>query len=205
MKKSDLELFVHWAHEAGRLGLVKCSSGNMSQRLSDGSMLISGTGTWLTEISEDEISHIAVDQDETFNAVNPSAENRLHRQIYQNRSDINTILHFQSPSATAIACMDIRPDYNVIIEVPIYLGKIGNVPYIPPGTKELAEAVSAQINQSDLVQLANHGQVVCGKNFKETIQKAVFFELACSILIMSSFSVKALPIAAIEKLRGYKI
>lgn len=205
MKKSDPELFVHWAHEAGRIGLVKCSSGNMSQRLSDGTLLISGTGTWLSEISVNEISHIAVDQEETFNTVKPSAESRLHCQIYQQRSDINTILHFQSPSATAIACMDIIPDYNVIIEVPIYVGKIGNVPYIPPGTKELAAAVSAQINQSDLVQLSNHGQVVCGKNYKDTIQKAVFFELACSILIMSNFNAKAIPISAIEKLKEYKI
>jgi len=205
MKKSDSELFVHWAHEAGRLGLVKCSSGNMSQRLDDGTLLISGTGTWLSEISINEISHITVNQEETFNDVKPSAEILLHSQIYQNRPDINTILHFQSPSATAIACMEFSPDYNVIIEVPIYIGKIGNVPYIPPGTKELAAAVSVQINHSDLVQLANHGQVVCGKNYKETIQKAVFFELACSILIMSNFTAKALPIAAIEKLKEYKI
>ncbi|NTW26380.1 MAG: class II aldolase/adducin family protein, partial [Lentimicrobium sp.] len=119
------------------------------------------------------------------------------------RPDINTILHFQAPSATTIACMDFKPDYNVIIEVPIYLGKIGSIPFIAPGTKELADSVAAEINQSDLIQMANHGQVVCGKNYRDTIQKAVFFELACSILIRSNFTAKSLPFEDIERLRDY--
>ncbi|NTW25061.1 MAG: class II aldolase/adducin family protein, partial [Lentimicrobium sp.] len=90
MKKSELEDFVHWAHEAGKQGLVKCSSGNMSQRLGDGTMLISATGTWLSEITVDDISHISVDNEIAYNTIKPSAENRLHRQIFQKRPDINT-------------------------------------------------------------------------------------------------------------------
>ena len=37
----------------------------------------------------------------------------------------------------------------------------------------------------DLVVLKNHGQVVVGKSFDDVIQKALFFELACGIIMRS--------------------
>lgn len=37
----------------------------------------------------------------------------------------------------------------------------------------------------NLIVLQNHGQVVVGKSFDDVIQKALFFELACGIIIRS--------------------
>jgi len=193
MNPESLETFVRWARECGKLGLVGCSSGNLSHRPDRDSMLISGTGSWLADLNTDQVAHIDIDGEQIFNSIKPSAEFRLHSEIYRKRKDIDTILHFQSPSATTIACMDIKPDYNVIIEIPVYLGKIGHIPYIGPGSQELAEAAGAVMADADLIQLANHGQVVCGKGYRETVQKAVFFELACTILIKSNF--KAIPLS----------
>ncbi len=139
-----------------------------------------------------------------LNTLKPSAEFRFHRKIMQKRPDVNTVLHFQSPSATTIACMDLIPDYNVIIEVPIYIGEVGFVSFLPPGSVELAEAISAQILNSDLVQLANHGQVVCGSSYRDVIQKALFFELACSILLKSNFKARTIPHDNLIKLKNYQ-
>lgn len=203
MKQEDLDLFTQWAHEAGKSGLVKCSSGNLSQRLDDGTMLISASGSWLSSIKTDEIAHISISEDLVLNTLKPSAEYRFHREIMCKRPEMNTVLHFQSLSATTIACMDFIPDYNVIIEVPIYIGDVGYVPYLPPGSVELAEAIAERILRSDLVQLANHGQVVCGASYREVIQKALFFELACSILLKSNFKARAIPADQIDRLREY--
>jgi ribulose-5-phosphate 4-epimerase/fuculose-1-phosphate aldolase len=203
MKKEELELFVFCAHEAGRLNLLKCSSGNLSQRIESESMLISGTKSWLAEISINEISQISINGDEILNSIKPSAEFRLHREILRRRKDVNTVLHFQSPSATTIACMDIKPDYNVIIEIPVYIGEIGYIPFLLPGSGELARAVGEHSIKTDLIQLANHGQVVYGKNYKDVLQKAVFFELACSVLLKSNFKAKTIPIEMIPILRNY--
>ncbi|MBK9359518.1 MAG: class II aldolase/adducin family protein [Bacteroidales bacterium] len=203
MNPDGLDLFAQWARESGNLGLVSCSSGNLSHRIDNGSMLISGTGTWLPYLCNDQIAHMSIDSDESYNTVKPSGEFRLHREIYRKRKDIDTILHFQSPSATTVACMDLIPDYNVIIEVPVYIGRIGHINYISPGSEELADKASEVMMEADLLQLANHGQVVCGTGFRDTIQKAVFFELACSILLKSNFNAKPLSLENIKQLNQY--
>ncbi|MHC1774234.1 MAG: class II aldolase/adducin family protein [Lentimicrobium sp.] len=203
MNQEDLDLFAYWAHEAGKSGLVKCSSGNLSQRLSDQTMLISGTGSWLPSIEAGEISRVSIYDDHIAGNVKPSAEYRIHREIMKKRADVNTVFHFQSPSATTIACMDETPGYNVIIEVPIYIGKIGRVPFLQPGSIELAEAVAEQLTTADLVQLTNHGQVVCGSDYREVFRKAVFFELACTIILQSNFKAREIPNDQISKLSDY--
>ncbi|MDL2326697.1 class II aldolase/adducin family protein, partial [Bacteroidales bacterium OttesenSCG-928-A14] len=87
--------------------------------------------------------------------------------------------------ATAVSCMKRKPEnFNVIAEVPCYCGKeIAVIPYYRPGSPELAKAVAAALKDHDTALLTNHGQVVCGKNFDDAFQKAVFFELACGIII----------------------
>ncbi|PKP01762.1 MAG: class II aldolase family protein [Bacteroidetes bacterium HGW-Bacteroidetes-9] len=203
MNERELDLFVYWAQEAVKSGLLKCSSGNLSNRLDDGTMLISGTGSWLGNIDRESIAQLNIESEDLTKTVKPSAEYRFHRQILRQRKDINTILHFQAPSATTIACMGIKPDYNVIIEVPIYIGHVGYVPFLPPGSAELADAVAKLALNADCIQLANHGQVVCGKDYKDAVQKAVFFELACSILLVSNFKAKTIPEENIALLREY--
>lgn len=204
MKQDDLDFFIHWAHEAGRQNLVRCSSGNLSQRIDDESMLISGTGTWLSSIRLDEVSHTSYMHEKVYNTVAPSGEYRLHAGIMKSRPGVNTILHFQSPAATALACLETPPDYNVILEIPVYIGKVGLVPFILPGSPELADAVMTEALTCDVVQMANHGQVACGKNYREVIQKAVFFEFACSVLLNCRDNFQKIPAEFVEPLRAYR-
>lgn len=195
--------FVSWAREAGKFGLIKCSSGNLSHRLDDGTMLISASGSWLADLSTDQVSVVRIKDGYVLNDKKPSVEHRFHLAIMQARPEVSTILHFQSPAATTIAGMNISPDYNVIIEVPVYIGEIGHLPYLPPGSRQLADAIAGSMIRNDLVQLANHGQVVCGHSYRETIQKAVFFELACTIIIQSNFKCIPLDKAKTDSLKSF--
>ena len=198
-----IDEFVSQAREAGKLGLVKCSSGNLSHRLDDGTMLISASGAWLPDMVSREVAIVRISDGHILNDQIPSAEQRFHLAIMQNRPDVSTILHFQSPAATAIACMGIEPDYNVIIEVPVYIGKVGHLPYLLPGSQELADAVTRSMLSNSLIQLANHGQVVCGQTYRDTLQKAVFFEMTCQILLQSKFNCIPLGEAEVALLRTY--
>jgi Ribulose-5-phosphate 4-epimerase and related epimerases and aldolases len=74
--------------------------------------------------------------------------------------------------------------FNVVAEVPCYCGKeIAVIPYYRPGSKELADAVTHALTDHDCVLMSKHGQAVCGKDFDDAFQKAVFLELACSIIV----------------------
>lgn len=201
--EEEISRFIHWAHEAGRLGLMMCSSGNLSHRLDDGSMLISATGSWLGSLNADQISHIRIDDGTILNGVRPSGEIAMHRTIMEQRPDIDTILHFQSPAATTLACLPEETNYNVIIEVPVYIGAVGRVPFIMPCSQMLADAVGHEIKRCSLVQMQNHGQVVCGKGYESTVQKAVFFELASTIILKSGKRAFIIPEEGVEQLKQY--
>lgn len=199
----EKESLCFWAREAGRLGLVRCSSGNISLRLKDGNILISGSGTWLEKLKEDEICILDADGN-PLNQVKASGEWRLHHQILSMRPDAEAVLHFQSPCATALACFHDKPNYNVIIEIPVYIGSIVHIPYMMPGSAALADMVGAVIAGNNLIQMENHGQVVVAPSLKETIERAVFFELCCEIITKGSNSLNTIPFEAISELKNYR-
>ena len=56
---------------------------------------------------------------------------------------------------------------------------------LPPGSPELAAAVVEALTAHDIVLMSNHGQVACGPYFPDTFRRAVFFEMACRIILLS--------------------
>lgn len=64
----------------------------------------------------------------------------------------------------------------MIPEIPFYIGLIGQVPYLPPGS-ELADAVIEVMTVHNLAVMANHGQITVAQDFDHVIQNAEFFEL----------------------------
>ncbi len=183
---SHLKIFVEAAHRIGTHQLLLCSSGNLSWRLNDEIMLISQTGSWLPYLTKDQVCISRLADGMVTNNVSPSMDSGFHFGIFRQRKDVNVILHFQSLYGTTLACLPDPPrNFNVINEIPAYVGKIDMLPYICPGSPELGIKVTESMKTHDLIVLQNHGQVVVGKNFDDVIQKALFFELACGIIMRS--------------------
>lgn len=171
----------------GREYLQYCSSGNLSWRIEDNTALISGTGSWLINMEETQVAICEIDSGQWIGGATPSMESCFHMDIMKRRRDVEVVFHLQSEFATAISCMRRKPEnFNVTAEIPCYCGKeIAVIPYLRPGSKELAQAVSTAFIDHDTAILSNHGQVVCGKSFDDALQKALFFEMACNIIIKS--------------------
>jgi ribulose-5-phosphate 4-epimerase/fuculose-1-phosphate aldolase len=89
----------------------------------------------------------------------------------------------------------------VIPEIPYYIGPVAWVPYLAPGSHQLASAVTSAMKKHDLAILRNHGLVAVGKTFDEVITKAVFFELACKIILHAGQQLQVLSKEAITELR----
>ncbi|HHT9109484.1 MAG TPA: class II aldolase/adducin family protein [Candidatus Wunengus sp. YC63] len=202
VSEKHLEEFVAGCHRVASYGLVRSSSGNLSWRVNEEYMLITATRSWMGELTREQIAICRISDGSVLNEKKPSAENGFHFGILRERSDVNVVLHFQSPYATAVACSG--RDYNnfsVIPEIPYYLGHVAIVSYLNPGSNELAREVVSSMKEHDLVILKNHGQVTVGKNFDEVIQKATFFELACEIILQAGDKVQFLSQDAIDYLR----
>ena len=182
-----IEQFIVQAHRVGDAGLTICSSGNISWRIGD-EVLLSGTGSWVPSLPKEKV-----------------AVCRLSTGVLRERPDVNVVLHFQSHYATAVACMKNRPtNFNVTAEIPCHVGsEIPVVPYYRPGSKELAQGVIDALKDYNSVLLLKHGQVVCGKDFDQAFERAMFFEMACRIIIQSGGDYTVLTPEEIDDLETY--
>ncbi len=202
--QEQIEQFVAQAHRVGDAGLTICSSGNLSWRIGD-EALVSGTGSWVPTLTPDKVSVCRVENGEVLNGVKPSMESGFHLGVLRERPDVDIVLHFQSPYATAVACMtDIPKNFNVTAEVPCHVGsEIPVIPYFRPGSPELAEQVVMALKEHNSCLLRKHGQVVCGKTFDDVFQRAMFFEMACRIIVQSGGNYEVLSQAEIDDLETY--
>ncbi len=202
---NQLRTFMEAARRMGFHELMLCSSGNLSWRIDNDMILISQSGSWLPDLTTDQISINRLTDGMLLNSVSPSTESSFHFGILRERKEVNVILHFQSRYATTIACLPEPPsNFNVIIEVPLYIGPVAILPYLCPGTPEIGKKVTETIKTHDLVVLRNHGQVVVGNSFDDVIRKALFFELACGIILQSNDTAMRLTSEQITEMSRYK-
>ena len=189
--EKEVQYFLECAHKCAEAGLLSCSSGNLSLRCkgqdNEDCALLSATGSWLGELQEDQVALCRISDGTPLNGVRPTMEAGFHLGTMRKRPEVGCVLHFQSPYATVVACMKDKPaDFNVTLEGPLYVGReVPVVPFLPPGSPELAAAVVEALTAHDIVLMSNHGQVACGPDFPDTFRRAVFFEMACRIIVLS--------------------
>lgn len=206
VSREQLERFVEACRDIARRGLVRCSCGNLSMRVDQESFLVTSTGSWMERMTADQVTLCRTADGAVLRGKKPSSEVGFHAGILRARPEMNVVLHFQTPCATALACR--KPDgldYAVIPEVPYYIGPVGHVPYLAPGTEELAAAVTAAMRSHDMVLMANHGQVTAGRDYDQVVQNAEFFELACQILLVGGDAVAPMSGPAAESLRSLRL
>ena len=154
---------------------------------------------------KEKVAVCRVADGEVLNGVKPSMESGFHLGVLRERPDVDVVLHFQSPYATAVACMkEIPRNFNVTAEVPCHVGsEIPVIPYFRPGSPELAEQVKAALKGHNSCLLRKHGQVVCGKDFDQAFERAMFFEMACRIIVLSGGHYEVLSQEEIDDLETY--
>ena len=147
----------------------------------------------MTNLSKEQVAVCRIVDGISLNDKIPSKEIGFHAGILRDRIDVNVVLHFQSPCATTIACSnEISSNFAVIPEIPYYIGPIAMVPFLSPGSQQLAGAVTSALSEKNLAILRNHGQVVVGQQRDDVIANAVFFELACKIILAAGNQVQCI-------------
>lgn len=201
ISQERIEEFIAAARQAARFGMVVCGSGNLSLRLESDRMLITTTSAWMEDLSDDQITVCRISDCLSLDGKKPSIEIGFHAGILRKRKDVNVVLHFQSLYATTLACSNKQDlNFNVIPEIPYHVGPVAIVPYLDPGSDDLAQSIISSVNGHDLVVIQNHGQVTVGRDFRDALQKAMFFEFACKILFYAGGQIQTLSEKAISLL-----
>ena len=125
-------------------GLTAGSSGNISARLSDGSILVTPTGRAMGFLDPAQISQL----DAEFRHLSgdlPTKETPLHSAFYDTRAGTGAVVHLHSTHSVALSMLpDTDPD-NVLPPLTPYtimrVGKVKLLPFYLPGDPEMGQAV----------------------------------------------------------------
>lgn len=168
---------VNTATRLCNLGLAKptMTSGNISTRIDDENFLITPSGIPEEDLKFSDIVNTNF-SGEFMGKYKPSSEWRFHKDIYQNFSDIKSVIHVHSPYATAVACTrrDI-PAFHYMIGV-AGGNDIKCAEYATYGTQELSDNVVKALQGRKACLLANHGMIATGDDLKSALKLAVEVE-----------------------------
>ena len=163
------ERMVMFAKSLFDRGLTNGSTGNISVRLEDGSLLVTPTGSSMGFLDPAEISHIDP-QGRLLSGLKPTKEMPLHSAFYETRTGTGAVVHLHTTHSTALSTLpEVDPD-NVLPPITPYaimkMGKVKLLPFFLPGDPAMGDAVRGLAGKRSAVMLANHGPVVAGKDIE---------------------------------------
>ena len=97
----------------------------------------------------------------------PSSEANLHMMLYENRKDINAIVHTHSNWASILSCLRIKiPPFHYMI-AELGGNEIQCAEYSTFGTLKLAKNVTKALGNKKGCLISNHGQITVGESLEE--------------------------------------
>jgi len=159
--RDDIVRFGKMLHQNG---LVAATDGNISARMSDGTVLCTPTLMSKGMMEGDDLVIVDEHGRKLSGRREASSEIAMHLLIYRERPDVNAVVHAHPPTATGYAAAGIPLDTALCSEIVVTLGSVPLARYGTPGTTELADALSPLIPDHQAILMANHGVVTYGED-----------------------------------------
>ncbi len=162
--KKDKEILRKEIIEIGRLlwdkGLVSGLNGNISCRVSEDTILLTGRSTCLGLLKEKDIVLMSLDGT-VKEGGEASSERLLHTDVYKHFEDIQAIIHTHTiyTNAFFLEHESLSPR---IFETKIYLGRVRSAEQTTPSVTD-TEPVIELLKENNIAVLRNHGVVAIGK------------------------------------------
>lgn len=166
--KSDI---IYYAKLCYDNGFLSAYDGNISVRAGGNFVLTTASETCKGKLKDENIIKTDLNGNKIQGKGAVSSEFKLHRFIYEQRKDINAVVHTHPVFATAFAAAGIALDKPVYPEVYLFYGKIPLAKYATPSTDEMPASVAKLVKEHEAILLSNHGLVTFGKTLEEAYYK----------------------------------
>ena len=185
--QTEIENLCEAAASFHARGYAFGSTGNLS--VSDGERVwISPTGASLRKLTPEKMAEIDM-EGVALNGNKASKEYPFHLAAYRNSfSGARALVHLHSTWAVALSCLaDLDEDAPMPVFTPYYLMRVAPlavIPYLRPGSAELAAAVGEAARGHDCVLMRNHGFLTLGKTMDEAVDRAEELEETAKLLFI---------------------
>ena len=183
---NDTEALRKRICEIGQLmyarNFVAATDGNISVRLANGNFLCTPSGVSKGFMQSDDLILADKSGKKISGSGKVTSEFPTHLACYEERPDIDAVVHAHPPYAIAFTLAGHSLSAPVLPEVVAAFGGIPTSAYATPGTPEGNEVVRPVIRACDAVMLDRHGSVTVGKTVDEAYFKLEKLEHAAQTL-----------------------
>ncbi len=183
MIKKNLHKLIALGKKLVSSELTIADGGNLSTYdAQTNEITITRSGVCLDELEVDSFVSFKLDDEVPAGA---SSETAMHLAGYRARPDFLCLLHFHPQHAILLATANIAIK-NITVDHTYYLaGKVARLPFIQPGTQQLAAACAEQFTQGfDVLLLAHHGCLLGSDSMEWALYTALNLEQAAKMTKM---------------------
>lgn len=187
-------------------GLSPGSTGNISVRLSDGSLLMTPTNASLGALDPARLSHLDA-QCNHLSGDKPTKEAFLHSCMYCQRASAGAVVHLHSTHSVALSVLEGLDPQDLLPPLTAYyvmrVGRLPLIPYFAPGDRDLALAVEKAAASHHAMLLSNHGPVVAGATLRDAQYATEELEETARLyLLLDGRKIRPLSEKQADALRG---
>lgn len=164
-------------------GLIAGQDGNVSVRVGPERLLVTPRGVLKGELEAADLVQVDLAGVRVGGFREATTELDLHLRIHRARPEVGAVIHAHPPTATGLALAGEGLPGDLLPEVTLLFGDVPVVPYVRPGSPELAEAVEPYLSGRAGLLLANHGAVTWGSDLPLAQVRMESMEHAARILL----------------------
>jgi len=157
------------------------TSGNVSVRLSDGSILITPSAVSKDSLRLEELVRTDLDGNVLEGFCKPSSEIKMHLAVYKNRAEITACIHAHPPFSVAFCASSVKLDTSLLAEAALILGEVPCVKYATPSTNEVPDFLIPHLKNCNNFLLSNHGLLALGLNLDQALSRAETLEFTAKV------------------------
>jgi L-fuculose-phosphate aldolase len=183
-------------------GWVANHDGNVSVREGGGRYLATPTATSKAAVRAEGLVVVDDEGKQVGGRGKPFSEIGLHLTVYQNRSDVNAVIHAHPPTATGFAVAGVPLDEAFLAEAVVSLGVgVPTVPFAAPGA-DACRSLAAFTQRHDAVLLGGHGVLSWGPDLETAYLRMELVEHLAKIALVARQlgGVRPLPASVVPKL-----
>ncbi len=168
-------------------GFCAANDGNISVKMNAKEFLCTATGISKGFMTPDMICKVDNHGNvlQSSGGLKPSSEIKMHMRVYNERPDVNAVVHAHPPYATSHAIAGIPLTQPIMPEAVIALGCVPIAAYGTPSTDEIPNAISRYLQYYDAVLLENHGALSYSVDLTQAYFRMESLEFYAKLLYLS--------------------
>jgi L-ribulose-5-phosphate 4-epimerase len=168
--------------ELPKNNLVCLTSGNVSARdTQSGLVVIKPSGVPYDQLDASKLVVLTIDGKVVEGNYKPSSDTASHLYIYQNRSDVNGIVHTHSMYATVFAALGKNIPVLITETAEEFGGEIPCAGFVLIGDSEIGKQVVKYGEHSNVVLLKKHGVFTFAVSPRKAVDLAILAENSAHI------------------------